>query len=243
MRVIFFLILLCFSVASLTAQNNSGPASDAEKAFVRKLEQRIAPILVTAGKSMPGQWMMHINTDNRDQAAINIAQHNGRPHEFRYSLSMEYILTKAASATLQQELANHNKSMSKAAIIEGSRLNDPSLKYSIEVSVVINPYQFTPVDVQQFAAPGEITTEPGTALTLFRTKELGPGAPYYALYIGDYTLSNKNGKQLLEENFGKTTDCCNARTMVIEVHSSQTVANNFIGKLNLPALNRIIKEL
>ena len=243
MRVIFFLILLCFSVASLTAQNNSGPASDAEKAFVRKLEQRIAPILVTAGKSMPGQWMIHINTNNEDQGAINIAQHKGRPHEFRCSLSMEYMATKTESAALQKEMVDHNKSMSKAAIIDGSRLNDPSLKYSIEVSIVINPYQFTPVNVQQYAAPGGATTEPGTALTLFRTKELGPGAPYYALYIGDYNLSNKNGKQVLEENFGTSTDCCNARTMVIEVHSSQTVANAFIGKLNLPALNRIIKEL
>lgn len=240
MKVFFLSILLSLSAAGLSAQDNSRPATDAEKAFMQKLGQRMSQILGTAGKTMPGQWLTHFKTDN---AAINITQHQGRPHEFRCSFSMEYVASKAESASMQQEMARHNKSMSKADINAGSRLNDPSLKYSIEVSVLINPYQFTPVDVQQLSALGGTAAVPGTVLTLLRTKELGVGAPYYSLYFGDYDLRTKNGKQFLVENFSNSTDCCNARTMLIEVLSNPTVANDYIGNLNLPALTAIIKEL
>ncbi len=242
MRVFFLSLLICVAGTPLVAQD-ARQATATEKAFTQKLEQRMSQILGTAAKSMPGQWTIHFDAGSAKEALINNAQHNGRPHEFRLSLSMEYSPTKQESAAMEKELAEYYKGMSKKDIIAGKRQNDPTLKYSIEITAIINPYNFTPVDVQQLSSLGGTVDVMGTALTLLRTKDLGAAAPYYSLYIGDYKTTNTNGKKLLEENFTSTTDCCNARTMLIEIHSGQATTNSFISKLDLPGLNRIIQEL
>jgi|GEM_PF-5284993 len=240
MRVFFLSLLICVAGIPLFAQE-ARPATEAEKLFTQKLEQRMSVILGTAAKSMPGQWSIHFHADKN--ATVNNAQHNGRPHEFRCSLSMEYMATKEEQAAMEKELAQHFKNMSKKDMMAGSRENDPTLRYSIEVTVIVNPYSFTPVDIQQRESLGSTSTVWGTALASLRTKDLGPSAPYYSLYIGDYKTTDNNGKTLLEENFSSTPDCCNARTMLIEVHSSQATANSFVSKLDMPGLNRIIQEL
>ena len=239
MRVFFLSLLICVAGIPLFAQDTR-PVTEAEKAFTQKLEQRISQLLTTSAKLMPGNWSMHFQADK--SSVVNNTQHNGRPHEFRCSLSMEYTATKQEQAAMEKELALHYKNMSQKDIISGSRENDPTLKYSIEVVAIINPYGFTPVDIEQVAGLGGTAIVPGTALTLFRTKNLGVSSPFYSLYIGDYKTTNTNGKKLLEENFTSTLACCDARTMLIEVHSSQSMANSFISKLDMPALNRIIQE-
>ncbi len=200
-------------------------------------------LLGDAAKKMAGDWMIEFNADKSSQQQVNILQHDGKPHEFRCSLSMEYIATPAEKAAMDDELALYFKNQPKKETAAGSRLNDPSLKYSIEVTAIINPYSFTPVDVQQVSTLGATTNVPGSVLTLFRNKELGTGTPYYSLYLGDYHMVNENGKQLLKESFGKISDCTNARTMLIEVHSSPAVADLFISKLDLTAFNRLLQDL
>ena len=242
MRVFFLSLLICMAATPLFAQGTR-PATEAEKAFTQKLEQRMTRILSTAAKSMPGQWTIHFNEGKINEVVVNTAQHTGRPHEFRLSLSMEYSPTSQEKAAMEKELIQFHRGMSKKDIIAGNRQNDPTLRYAIDVTAIINPYNFSPVDVQQVASLGGTTEVMGTALTTFRTKDLGPSAPFYSLYIGDYKTTNTSGKKLLEENFVSTPDCCNARTMIIEVHSSQAIANNFVSKLDIPGLNRIIEEL
>lgn len=242
MRAFLLFIMLCFTGTLLFAQS-SRPVTDTEKAFVKKVEQRMSQLLTGAAKTMTGNWRIEFKADKSNQEQVNTLQHDGKPHEFMCSLSMEYIATPAEKTAMDAELATYFKNQPKKETDAGSRLNDPSLKYSIEVTAIINPYSFTPVDVQQVSTPGGTINVPGSVLTMFRNKELGTGAPYYSLYLGDYTLVNENGKQLLKENFGKSADCTNARTLLIEVHSNPAVADLFISKLNLTAFNRIIQDL
>lgn len=241
MRVFFLSLLISVAGLPLFAQN-ARPATEAEKAFTQKLEQRMSQLLAATAKSLPGNWSIHFNAD-KNGSLVDKTRHNGRPHEFRCSLIMEYNATKEEQAAMDKELAQHFKSMSKQDRLFGSRQNDPTLRYSIEITAIVNPYAFSVVDVDQLAALGGTVTMPGAALTLLRTKSLGVSAPYYSLYIGDYKTTNTSGKKLLEENFTSTPDCCDAKTMIIEVHSSQAMANSFIGKLDIPALNRVIQDL
>lgn len=240
MRVFFLFLLLSVAGIPLFAQDNRA-ATAAEKAFIQKLEPRMEQILATAAKSMPGQWSIHFDAGKTNET-VNNAQHKGRPHEFRLLLSMEYSATAQEKESMEKELAQFYKGMSRKDIIAGNRQNDPTLKYAINVTAIINPYNFTPVDVQQVAGLGGTTDVIGTALTTFRTIDLGVAAPSYTLYIGDFKTTDTDGKKLLEENFTSTPDCCNARTMIIEVRSSQPMVNSFISKLDIPGLNRILQE-
>src|SRR5207244_3285724 len=162
--------------------------------------------LQAAGKAMPGNWMMHFDGGNIDHTSVDATQYNDRPYEYRCSFSMEYIATKIESDAMQKKLTQRNKTMTKQQIIAGDRTNDPTLKNSIEVSIVVNPYQFAPVSVSQASTLGGVAFIPGTALTLYRTKDLGPGTPHYTLYIGEYKIVDRNGKGMLEETFTTSPD-------------------------------------
>lgn len=233
MRLFFISLLACATAAPLFAQDGKS-ATGSEKGFSENLRQRMTQILGTAAKSMPGQWTIHFDAA-RDNDLAN-------KNEFNISLSMEYSPTHQEKLAMEKELAAFQKSMSKKDIIAGNRQNDPTLRYAIEITASINPRNFTPVDLQQAAALGGTIEVMGTALTTLRTKDLGTAAPYYSLFIGGYKTTNTNGKKLLEENFVASPVCCDARAILIEIHSSQVTANNFISKLDIPGLNRIIQE-
>ena len=242
MKVLLFLCMLCFTGHIVLAQDVR-PATDAEKLFVGKVEQRISQLMANTAASMSGNWKIKFDPNKAEQQSINIAEHAGKAHEYRCFFSMEYIATPTETKAMNIELAKYFESMAKKENAAEGKLHDPSLKYSIEVSAVINPYDFSPIDVQKAAAMGGTVDLPASVLTFFRSKELGTSAPSYSVYLGDYTLVNTNGKQMLEENHATTTICTDVRTMRIDIRSNPGVAELFLHKLDLAACNRIIQEL
>lgn len=63
------------------------------------------------------------------------------------------------------------------------------------------------------------------------------------LHVGDYKQTNINGVEILTENFSTSPICTDVRTINLEVHSSMFTARNFISKLDLTALTRMIQDL
>ena len=237
------LLIAAFSInGAVNAQNNLRALTSAEEGFVQKIESNMQQVLNKAAGEMTGKWIIKFSVDPYMGKQIDKYRHDGRPHQFRCSLSMEYVPTDKERVEMDREINNYYKVIGNREPNAAERLHDPTLKYSINISAVVNDYGFEPVDLQKAAGLGGAANIPGTVASMFRTKDLGTGVPYYSLYMGDYKKTNSNGVEKLVENFTPSPECTNVRTVNIDVHSSLSVAQLFISKLDLAAINRMILE-
>ena len=200
-------------------------------------------ILNKAANGMGGKWIIKFSSNKDKQQQIDKVLHDGRQHELKCYLTMEYIPAENEKKQIGQAIDLYYKAIGKREPTAAEKLNDPTLNYFINVTAVINAYDFTPFDLQKAASLGGSSNIPGTVSSIFRTKELGTGTPYYSLYIGDYKQTNINGVENLTTNLPALPECTNVRTIHFEVHSNLAVARDFISKLDLAAINRMIQEL
>ncbi len=238
--VVLVLLLLCSFIATTNAQWR--PITPDEEAFVQTVEAKVRQVLLDAANGMGGKWEIKIETDKFQRYELDEGQHGGRPHEVRLMLTMGYQPSEAEREVMEKRINDHGERTSRYDPIPDELMRvSPEFEWQIYVSTVVNYYGFLPRTKNGVVSLGYQTNVPGTFFSAVRWKELGTGAPIHTLYLGDLKWERRKGEQYVVENFSTVTNCRNVRTILCEVHSNEKVAEAFIKKLNVTALNDLVR--
>lgn len=220
------------------------PITPAEEQFVQSIEAPLHAILREAAQRMPGRWEIRLRTDPHQRHELDDAHHQGRPHELRVELSMDWQPSDAELAT--QDAAIHRHAQEAARfdpIPDHLNRRNPEHRQNLSVMLVANAYGFTPTSIAGAASLGELTQVPGTAFSYLRWRSMGIGAPKRIVFLGEFTRRAGEGGERLVETFGRVSDCRNLRTIIIEIASSEDRSQAFLAGLDIARLNALIRDL
>lgn len=242
MRKIILLIILVASYSFVDAQNNQRALSASELSFIKNVQERLQQLFSKTASAMKGNWIIKFTGDPDMNKPVELSLHNGRPHELTCNFSMEYKPTDLERKEMDHEIAFFYNKIGKRQPTASERINDPSYKFSINIIARVNNPLTQPVDVLKATALGGTANFPGAVFSIYRTENLNTGAPYFTLYLGEFKKTTTDGREMIMEGFTETPLCTKVRTIELEVHSNLPLAREFISKLDLAALNRLIRD-
>jgi hypothetical protein len=210
----------------------------AERAFSEAVEAKVKEVLLTAARGMGGSWDIKIKTDRLEYIERE-GHERGKPHEVRVILDMAYQPSETEREVMEARI---NKHWDRPEPIpdEVTRVA-PEFEWQIHVSTIVNFYAFVPFSKNGSLALGYETSVPGTFFSYCRWRKLGTGAPIHSLFVGDYKWQRKSEGPFLTEDFSRLADCRDVRTIIMEVHSNEKVSETFIKKLDVTALNELVR--
>jgi hypothetical protein len=215
--------------------------SPEENAFVQTVETKVQDILLAAANSMHGQWDVKIKTDKLEWVERE-GHERGRPHEVRVILQMAYQPSETEREAMETRINKHwGRAEGLDPIPDEVTRVSPEFEWQIYVTAIVNFYGFIPRAKSAVVSLGYETNWPGVFFSNVRWRQLGTGAPIHTLHLGDFKWQRNNDVQLLVEDFSSVTDCRDVRTILCEVHSNEKVAETFIRKLNIAALNELVR--
>lgn len=238
---ILFLTIFCFGVTTGYGQWRHITAE--EDTFVRAVEAKVNKILLAAAHKMPGKWDIKIETDQYQRFDLDEGQHHGRPHEVRISLYLDYRPSDPEMEQMDKEIFAHGERTPNYDPIpdELNRVT-PEFRWHLYVSFVVNYYGFMPVFPADTPSLGYETATPGAFYSFVRWKQMGTGAPISYLYLGQFKrIPSKSGPKIVED-FPAVTNCRDAKTIILQVQSSERLIEKFIALLDMDAVNALIRE-
>ena len=179
-------------------------------------------ILNNATAKLEGDWDVLLETDNYQRHSIDGGQHDGRPHELRINLYLQYKPSDEEEGAMQKKIFEYaDETAQYDPIPDDVNRRNPEFKWNIFCSFVVNYYGFMSFNTTEVSNLGYEMEEPNADFCYMKWKENGIGAPVSYMYIGDFAKTVSSSGTMLDENFSTITNCRDAKTVILQVQSSE----------------------